>query len=34
MKDFTYAIGAILGAILVVVGIDAYIFFREVASRQ
>jgi hypothetical protein len=27
MKDFTYAIFAILGAILVVVGIDAYLFF-------
>jgi hypothetical protein len=34
MKDFVYAIAAILGAILVVVGIDAYIFFSEVASRQ
>lgn len=27
MKDFTYAIAAILGAILVVVGIDTYLFF-------
>jgi hypothetical protein len=27
MKDFTYAIGAVLGAILVIVGIDAYLFF-------
>lgn len=27
MKDFTYAIMAVLGAILIVVGIDAYLFF-------
>jgi hypothetical protein len=27
MKDFTYAIIAVLGAIVVVVGIDAYLFF-------
>ena len=34
MDDFNYAIGAILGAILVVITMDAYIFFMEVASRQ
>jgi hypothetical protein len=34
MDGFVYAIGAILGAILVLVGIDAYIFICEVASRQ
>jgi len=27
MKDFTYAIMTILGAILVIVGIDAYLLF-------
>lgn len=34
MNDFNYAITAILGAMLVVVSMDAYIFFTEVASRQ
>jgi hypothetical protein len=34
MDDFNYAIAAILGAMLVVVSMDAYIFFTEVASRQ
>lgn len=34
MQDFTYAIAAILGAMLLVIGIDAYIFFSEVAARQ
>lgn len=33
MRDFYYAIGAVLGAMLVVISIDAYIFLREVASR-
>jgi hypothetical protein len=33
MRDFYYAISAVLGAMLVVIGIDAYIFLREVASR-
>ena len=33
MNQFVYAIAAILGAMVVVVGIDAYIFFSEVASR-
>ena len=33
MKDFTYGIAAILGAILVVTGIDAYIFIREILAR-
>ena len=33
MRDFYYAIGALLGAMLVVISIDAYIFLREVASR-
>jgi hypothetical protein len=34
MADFNYAIAAILGAMLVVISMDAYIFFTEVASRQ
>lgn len=34
MNEFVYPIAAILGAMLVVVGIDAYIFFSEVISRQ
>lgn len=34
MVDFNYAIAAILGAMLVVISMDAYIFFTEVASRQ
>jgi hypothetical protein len=33
MKDFTYGIAAILGAILVVTGIDAYVFIREILAR-
>ena len=33
MRDFYYAIGALLGAMLVVISIDAYIFLHEVASR-
>lgn len=28
MKDFTYAIAAILGAILIIVGIDAYLLMN------
>ena len=34
MEDFSYAIAAILGAMLVVISMDAYLFFMEVASRQ
>jgi hypothetical protein len=34
MGGFVYSILAVLGAILIVVGIDAYIFIQEVASRQ
>ena len=34
MDDFNYAVAAILGAMLVVISMDAYIFFTEVASRQ
>lgn len=34
MDDFNYAIAAILGAMLVVVSMDVYIFLTEVASRQ
>lgn len=34
MVDFNYAIAAILGAMLVVISMDAYIFFTEVVSRQ
>ena len=34
MDDFNYAIAAILGAMLVVISMDAYIFFTEVVSRQ
>jgi hypothetical protein len=33
MRDFYYAIAALLGTMLVVISIDAYIFLREVASR-
>ena len=34
MDGFNYAIAALLGAMLVVVSMDAYIFFTEVISRQ
>lgn len=34
MGGFAYSILAVLGAILIVVGIDAYIFIQEIASRQ
>ena len=34
MDGFNYAIAAILGAMLVVISMDAYLFFMEVASRQ
>lgn len=34
MQGLPYAIAAILGAMLVTIGVDAYIFFSEVASRQ
>jgi hypothetical protein len=34
MDDFNYAIASILGAMLVVIGMDAYLFFMEVMSRQ
>lgn len=34
MNEFIYAIAAILGAMVIVVGIDAYIFIHEVMSRQ
>jgi hypothetical protein len=34
MGGFVYSILAVLGAILIVVGIDAYIFIQEIASRQ
>ena len=34
MDDFNYAIAAILGAMLVVISMDAYLFFTEVMSRQ
>jgi hypothetical protein len=34
MDDFNYAIAAILGAMLVVVSMDAFIFFTEVAARR
>ena len=34
MDEFVYAIAAVLGAMLIVVGVDAYLFFTEVASRQ
>jgi hypothetical protein len=34
MGGFTPSIMTILGAILVLVGIDAYIFIHEVMSRQ
>jgi hypothetical protein len=34
MNQFVYSIAAILGAMVVIVGIDAYIFFSEVSSRQ
>jgi len=34
MQSFNYAIITILGAMLVVISMDAYLFFMEVASRQ
>jgi len=34
MSGFVYGILAVLGAILFIVGIDAYIFIQKVASRQ
>jgi hypothetical protein len=34
MEGFNYAIAAILGAMLVVIGMDAYLFFIEVMARQ
>ena len=34
MEGFNYAIVSILGAMLVVISIDAYLFFMEVASRR
>jgi hypothetical protein len=34
MKDFFIAISVLLGAMLTIVGIDAYVFFNEVASRR
>ena len=34
MDDFNYAIASILGAMLVVISMDAYLFFTEVLSRQ
>lgn len=34
MEGFNYAIAAILGAMLVVISMDAYLFFIEVAARQ
>lgn len=34
MDDFNYAIASILGAMLLVVGMDAYLFFTEVLSRR
>ncbi len=33
MRDFTYGIAAILGAILVVTGIDAFQFIKEILAR-
>jgi hypothetical protein len=34
MDGFNLAIAAILGAMLTVVSMDAYLFFTEVLSRQ
>jgi len=34
MEGFNYAIASILGAMLVVISMDAYLFFTEVLSRQ
>jgi len=34
MDGFNYAIASILGAMLVVISMDAYLFFTEVLSRQ
>jgi hypothetical protein len=34
MDSFNYAIASILGAMLVVVSMDAYLFFMEVLSRK
>ena len=33
MTDFTYGIAAILGAMLIVVGIDAFLFLKEILAR-
>jgi hypothetical protein len=34
MTGFVYAIAVVLGAILVVTGIDAYHFLTEILARQ
>jgi len=34
MDGFNYAIASILVAMFVVISMDAYLFFMEVASRQ
>jgi hypothetical protein len=34
MNGFVYAIASILGAILLITGIDAFIFIRELLARQ
>ena len=34
MDGFNYEIASILGAMLVVISMDAYLFFTEVLSRQ
>jgi len=34
VDGFNYAIASILGAMFVVISMDAYLFFMEVASRQ
>ena len=34
MDGFNYAIASILGAMFVVISMDAYLFFTEVLSRQ
>jgi hypothetical protein len=34
MDELKYAIASILGAMFVVISMDAYLFFMEVASRQ
>lgn len=33
MTSFIYAIASVLGAILVITGIDAFFFFKELFSR-